>query len=92
MSRSATQSARLHDELPHPVIDSDGHLQEFTNLLRSDILAEALEMGGPALASGLRTTRRSPSTSSCETAGTRCQRRNAATSGFRARRGGASRR
>jgi predicted TIM-barrel fold metal-dependent hydrolase len=45
-----TRSARLHDDLTHPVIDSDAHLQELTNLLRSDILAEALETGGPALA------------------------------------------
>jgi predicted TIM-barrel fold metal-dependent hydrolase len=37
-------------EFSHPVIDADGHLQEFTNLLRNDILAEALETGGPALA------------------------------------------
>src|SRR5258706_11959524 len=40
--QAQTRSARLHDELPHPVIDSDAHLQEFTNLLRSDILEEAL--------------------------------------------------
>jgi predicted TIM-barrel fold metal-dependent hydrolase len=44
------KSSRVRANLSHPVIDSDGHLQEFTNLLRADILDEALELGGPALA------------------------------------------
>ena len=46
----ARSGADLRRELPHPVIDVDGHLQEFPFLLREAVLEEARELGGPALA------------------------------------------
>jgi hypothetical protein len=32
-------SSRLRASLSYPVVDADAHLQEFTNILREDILA-----------------------------------------------------
>jgi predicted TIM-barrel fold metal-dependent hydrolase len=47
---SSTSAAELRRQLPHPVIDVDGHVQEFPFLLREAVLDEALQLGGPALA------------------------------------------
>ncbi len=43
-------AAQLREQLPHPVIDVDGHVQEFPFLLREAVLEEGLELGGPSLA------------------------------------------
>lgn len=45
-----TAAAALRSQLPHPVIDVDGHVQEFPTLLRAAVLDEALELGGSVLA------------------------------------------
>lgn len=45
----ALNSAQVRAEVGHPVIDADGHLQEFTTCLRDDVIEQAREIGGPAL-------------------------------------------
>ncbi len=47
---AAPAGAQLRRQLPHPVIDVDGHVQEFPFLLREAVLEEALQLGGAALA------------------------------------------
>jgi predicted TIM-barrel fold metal-dependent hydrolase len=43
-------SAQIREQLGHPVIDVDGHLQELTCFLRDDVTDRARETGGPRLA------------------------------------------
>lgn len=47
---AALSAAELRRQLPHPVIDVDGHVQEFPFLLREAVLEESLQLGGSALA------------------------------------------
>jgi predicted TIM-barrel fold metal-dependent hydrolase len=51
MTQLRTRSApEIRSEVGHPIIDVDGHLAEFSTLLRDRILEMALESGGSALA------------------------------------------
>jgi predicted TIM-barrel fold metal-dependent hydrolase len=50
MTQLRTRTAQeIRSEIGHPIIDVDGHLAEFSTLLRDRILQEALETGGSAL-------------------------------------------
>jgi predicted TIM-barrel fold metal-dependent hydrolase len=44
-----SKSAAIRERLNHPVIDADGHFQEFTNLARGELLDYARQIGGHRL-------------------------------------------
>lgn len=50
MADVRTKSAEIRQELGHPIIDGDGHLQEFTTLAREQILDHMRDVGGAELA------------------------------------------
>jgi predicted TIM-barrel fold metal-dependent hydrolase len=46
---SGTSAAALHGQLPHPVIDIDGHTVEFFPALMPEMAKEGVRLDGPAL-------------------------------------------
>jgi predicted TIM-barrel fold metal-dependent hydrolase len=46
---SAATAAQIHDHLPHPVVDADGHFMELMPLLDDAIISDLEEAGGKEL-------------------------------------------
>ena len=49
VARAASKSQEVRSKLGHPVVDADGHLQEFVPVLKDYVLDRLREIGGPSM-------------------------------------------